>query len=272
MRPRLGAFDLVIFDWAGTMVDFGCRAPVAALTEAFALRGVTLPEAAARADMGKAKLDHVRALLERPKVRSAWIAALGRPPTERDVADLMQDLGPLMTKAAAEASALIPGAAHAARSLREAGLKIASSTGYTRDMMAPVLAHAAEQGYAPDHVTCAGETLEGRPSPLMVYKACVDLGAWPLSRVVKVDDAEAGVAEGRAAGCFTIGICASGNGVGLSYEDFYAMSLEDRAERIASARLNLQAAGADLLIDTVADLTPALLETAYLKRESGATA
>ena len=24
-------FDLVIFDWAGTMVDFGCEAPVKAL-------------------------------------------------------------------------------------------------------------------------------------------------------------------------------------------------------------------------------------------------
>ena len=32
----LQAFDLVIFDWAGTMVDFGCRAPIAALLEAFA--------------------------------------------------------------------------------------------------------------------------------------------------------------------------------------------------------------------------------------------
>lgn len=31
----LKGFDLVIFDWAGTMVDFGCRAPVAALVEAW---------------------------------------------------------------------------------------------------------------------------------------------------------------------------------------------------------------------------------------------
>ena len=52
---RLQAFDLVIFDWAGTMVDFGCCAPVVALQEAFARRGVALAEADARADMGKAK-------------------------------------------------------------------------------------------------------------------------------------------------------------------------------------------------------------------------
>ena len=57
-------FDLVIFDWAGTMVDFGCRAPVNALLEAFGRRGVSLSEQEVRRDMGKAKADHVRALLD----------------------------------------------------------------------------------------------------------------------------------------------------------------------------------------------------------------
>eukprot|EP01035_Chromulina_nebulosa_P000827 gene828-1121_t len=44
---------LVIFDWAGTMVDFGCRAPVEALLTAFGNHGVTLEETTARADMGR---------------------------------------------------------------------------------------------------------------------------------------------------------------------------------------------------------------------------
>jgi len=60
------------------------------------------------------------------------------------------------------------------------------------------------------------KTPAGRPAPLMIYKACAELGVWPLSRVVKVDDAEAGVAEGKAAGAFTVGVAASGNAVGLS--------------------------------------------------------
>jgi beta-phosphoglucomutase-like phosphatase (HAD superfamily) len=49
--PRLTqCVDLVIFDWAGTMVDFGCRAPVIALLEAFGRHGVTLTEEEARRD------------------------------------------------------------------------------------------------------------------------------------------------------------------------------------------------------------------------------
>ena len=253
-----GGFKLVIFDWAGTMVDFGCRAPIAALLEAFARRGVTLDEATARIDMGKAKADHVRALLAMPAVAAAWTSANGSSPSEADVAPLMADLGPLMRAAAAEAAELIPGAAKTVAALRAAGLQVASSTGYTRDMMGPVLVRAAEQGYAPDHLVCANETPEGRPSPLMIYKTCAELGVWPLSAVVKVDDAEAGVAEGRAAGCFTVGVSASGNSIGLSQAALEALAPADRTARLATAAASLTAAGADLVIETVADLVPAL--------------
>ncbi|MDR3511700.1 MAG: phosphonoacetaldehyde hydrolase [Caulobacteraceae bacterium] len=258
MTTGLEAFDLVIFDWAGTMVDFGCRAPVGALVAAFARHSVALDEPTARADMGKAKVDHVRALLARPEIAAAWTAANGAAPSEADVEALMADLGPLMREAAASAATLIPGAAETAAALRAAGLKIASSTGYTREMMEPVLVRAAEQGYAPDHLVCSGETPQGRPAPLMIYKACAELGVWPLSRVVKIDDSEAGVAEGRAAGCFSVGLAASGNGVGLSLEAFQALAPAEREARLAAVRASLQAAGADLVIDTVADLIPAL--------------
>lgn len=253
-HPSLADFDLVIFDWAGTMVDFGCKAPIAALLAAFERHGVALDEAAARADMGKAKDDHVRALLARLEIADAWRAANASEPDAAAVAALMADLGPLMREEAARASQLIPGAADTVAELRRRGLKVASSTGYTREMMAPVLERAAEQGYRPEHLVCAGETPQGRPSPLMIYKACAELGVWPLSRVIKVDDADAGVAEGRAAGCFTIGVAASGNGVGLSREALEALSTEEREARIAPSRAALLAAGADAVVDSVADL------------------
>ncbi len=256
-KPSLKAFDLVIFDWAGTMVDFGCCAPVQALIAAFARRGVEILDAEARVDMGQAKADHVRAILGREPMVQRWTNAVGRAPGEDDVTSLMADLGPLMTEAAQAASTLIPGALKTYQDLRAAGLKVASSTGYTRDMMQPVLAAAAAQGYAPDHLVCANETVLGRPAPMMIYKACAELGVWPLSRVIKVDDAEAGVAEGRNAGCFTIGLAASGNGVGLSKPDFDALDPAERSERIAASRKALLAAGADIVIDSVADLIAA---------------
>jgi phosphonoacetaldehyde hydrolase len=251
-------FDLVILDWAGTMVDFGCQAPVKALIEAFRQEGVAIDAAAARRDMGKSKIDHVRSMLAYAPVAEAWQARHGRAPDERDVEALMVRLGPLMREQAAAAATLIPGARATFEQLRARGIKVASSTGYTREMMAPVLARAAEQGYLPQHVVCSGETPAGRPAPLMIYKACAELGVWPLSRVVKVDDAEVGIGEGKAAGAFTVGVAASGNFVGLSLDDLDALPSSARAECIAAARQQLRAAGADLVIDSVAELIPAL--------------
>jgi phosphonoacetaldehyde hydrolase len=250
-------FDLVIFDWAGTMVDFGCEAPVTALIEAFRREGVTLEPQVARRDMGIAKIDHVRNLLREAEVAAAWQAAKGRSSDEKDVAVLMGHLGPLMRGHAAAASALIAGARQTFDGLRGLGLRVASSTGYTRDMMEPVLAQAAAQGYTPEHVVCAGETLRGRPTPLMIYKTCAELGVWPLSRVVKVDDAEVGIAEGKAAGAFTVGV-ASGNALGLSLVALQALPAPERTARLAAARDALLAAGAHVAIDSVADLIPAL--------------
>jgi phosphonoacetaldehyde hydrolase len=175
---------------------------------------------------------------------------------------LMIDLSPLMREQAARAAQLIDGAVVVVEALRAEGIKVASSTGYTREMMLPVLQAAAAQGYTPDHVVCSGETPQGRPGPLMIYQACAELGVWPLSRVVKVDDTAAGVQEGRAAGCFTVGISASGNEVGLSRDALLGLPVADRVARIGHAETSLRAAGADLVIETVAQLIVTLQSAA----------
>jgi phosphonoacetaldehyde hydrolase len=250
----------VVFDWAGTMVDFGSRAPVEALIAAFAAEGVAISAPDARRDMGRAKRDHVAAILAHPAVAAAWAEAKGAPAGEADIDRIHHALEPLMTEAAGRCSELIPGAAAVAEALRTRGVRIGSGTGYTRAMMAQILPRAAAQGYAPEVVVCAGETPSGRPSPLMTWQALIALDAWPARLCVKVDDAEVGIEEGRAAGCWTIGVAASGNGVGLSLAEFEALAEDDRRGRVDRAGAALTAAGAHLVIGTVADLPSALTE------------
>ena len=250
----------VVFDWAGTMIDFGSRAPVVALLLLFEAEGVPISEEEARADMGMAKRDHIAAILGRPRVREAWAARHGAAPGEETVDHLFAAIGPMMFEAANACAVLIPGAAEVAAQLRAAGVKIGSCTGYTREMMEGILPAAAAQGYAPDVLVCAGDTAAGRPSPLMLWKNLVELGVWPATACVKVDDAAVGIAEGRGAGVWTIGVAASGNSVGLTAEALAALPAEERAARIAHARKVLEDAGAHLVIDTVADLPAALAQ------------
>lgn len=246
----------VIFDWAGTMIDFGCMAPVDALLEVFETEGLPITPAEARADMGKAKHDHLRAILENPGVAARWQAAKGMAVSAQDVEALYEKLVPAMARAAAASARLIPGAAQAAADLRALGVKIGSGTGYTRAMMTPILAAAAEQGYAPDVVVCAGETPSGRPSPLMTWKALVELDAWPASACIKIDDAAVGITEGKLAGCWTIGLSASGNGVGMDLQSFSALSPDERLAKMTAAEAELRAAGADFVIADVSQLMP----------------
>lgn len=252
----------VIFDWAGTMVDFGCRAPVEALFEVFDAEGLAISDAEARADMGRAKLDHLRALLADPQVAARWVQAKGAAAGEADVARLYARLEVAMKAAAARSAELIAGAAETAEALRSLGVRIGSGTGYTREMMAPILERAAAQGYAPEVLVCAGETPSGRPAPLMAWKALIELDAWPAEACIKVDDAPVGIEEGRLAGCWTVGVAASGNGVGLSAAALAALPEAERRDRIEAAGALLRAAGADFIIDDVSQLMPVVHEIA----------
>jgi len=262
------AVKAVILDWAGTMIDHGCRAPVVALQRVFEQAGVAIGEAEARADMGRAKRDHIRSLLAMPRIREAWQAHYGHASSEADVTALHDAVEPEMRAAARDCATLIPGAATLAAQLDEAGIRIGSCTGYTRTMMADILPRAAEQGYSPEMVVCSGETPEGRPSPLMLWKILVELGIWPASTCVKVDDAVVGIAEGKAAGAWTVGLAASGNGVGLDHDALMALPAEERARRIEAAVAEHRAAGADYVIDSVADLWP-VLEAISARIEAG---
>lgn len=252
----------VVFDWAGTMIDFGCTAPVRALIGVFANEGLSLTETEARRDMGKAKLDHLRALFADPAISARWTGLKGARPAEADIDRLYHALVPAMTEAAAKSSTLIPGAAKAASALRDLGVRIGSGTGYTREMMADILPLAAAQGYAPDVVVCAGETPSGRPAPLMTWKALIELDAWPAQACIKVDDAPVGIEEGKLAGCWTVGLSASGNGVGLDAKALAALTAGDRAARLRVSRSALDAAGADFVIEDVSQLMPVVHEIA----------
>ena len=248
----------VIFDWAGTMVDFGCKAPVNALCDVFAAQGVPITEAEARVDMGKAKYDHVTALLNEPGVVARWTAHFGKAPELADIDHTYALVEPAMIEAAQRAAQLIPGAADTYAELLRLGVKVGSGTGYTPEMMAAIRIRAAEQGYAPDVVICAGDTPSGRPAPLMAWAALVALNVWPASAAVKVDDAPVGIAEGRQAGCWTVGIAASGNAVGLDAAQFAALDAKDRKHRVAVATAGLRAEGADFVIDDVSHLMPVI--------------
>lgn len=252
-------FKAVVFDWAGTMVDFGSFAPMGVFVKAFEQFGITATIAQARAPMGAPKWDHIRAMMDDPEIAAQWTTKYGTSPSDADVDRVYKVFVPMNEKVAADYADLIPGALDTITFLRNRGIKIGSTTGYTRSIMAHVLPVAARQGYEPDNLVCSDDLPEGRPGPLGMYKCMVDLVAYPPQAIIKVDDTAPGIKEGVAAGCVTVGLSLSGNEVGKSVEELAQMTEAEIAPLRDRATAILKAAGADYVIDTVADL-PALIE------------
>lgn len=258
--PYRGPLKAVVFDWAGTMVDHGSRAPMDAFVRAFAEFGIALSVADARGPMGLPKMDHILAIARLPHVAQAWETRHGRPFSRSDAEAVFAVFEPMTIEAVRAHAALIPGAREAAEACRARGLKIGSTTGYTRPVMAVLAPLAAAQGYTPDCLICAGDLPAGRPTPCMMYANFAQLGVFPPEAVVKVDDTAPGIAEGAAAGCWTVGVALTGNEVGLSAEELAALPEEQRVPLRTRVEAALREAGARWVIGSVAEL-PALLPT-----------
>ncbi|NJN48344.1 MAG: phosphonoacetaldehyde hydrolase [Candidatus Competibacteraceae bacterium] len=254
------AVRAVIFDWAGTVVDYGSRAPMQAFVEVFKQFKIDITIEEARIPMGLPKWDHIQALGRLPRIAEAWRRAHGREFSNADIDAIYEVFVPMNAEVIPDYAELIPGALDTVRELRNRGLKIGSTTGYVHEIMDVLVPLAAKQGFAPDCMVCAGDLAAGRPTPLMMYRCFIDLNAWPAAACVKVDDTEPGIAEGLAAGTWTVGVATTGNGFGLSPQESAALSPEEFAQRRAKSAQELEAAGAHFVIDGVSDLLPVIEE------------
>jgi phosphonoacetaldehyde hydrolase len=152
---------------------------------------------------------------------------------------------------------LIPGTLETIAELRRRGLKIGSTTGYPRIVMETLLRAAEANGYRPDCTVCADDLAAGaRPGPWMALQCVLDLKIGNVAHCIKVDDTLPGIAEGRNAGMWTVGLALSGSPAGLTRAEFEAASAEQRDALRSHVTPAFQAAGADYVIDTIADLLP----------------
>ena len=251
---------LVIFDWAGTTVDYGSFAPVAAFMAAFQANGVSITPEETRGPMGLHKWDHIRSLFQLESVASQWQETHGRGWTEQDVDAIYEAFMPIQIQKAQELSTLIPGVCECFEALKQRGILVGSTTGYPRSVAQPVIEAAAEQGYVPDCTVCADEVPQARPTPWMIYRNMEQLGVFPPSAVLKVGDTVPDIEAGRNAGVRTVGITRTGSEVGLTEAEFKALNTADADVGVKKAEAVFQKAGADHILASVAEI-PQLLSS-----------
>ena len=234
----------VIFDWAGTTIDYGCFAPVKGFIDGFKSIGVEITNEMARGPMGLMKIDHTRAIA----------AMLPDPISEEQIMRAYDVFEETLFANIEQNCNIKDHVVETVAALREQGIKIGSTTGYTSAMMDRVIPKAAEQGYSPDFCITPDQTVKGRPHPFMIWNNLMQFGISDPREAVKVGDTAVDIEEGKNADCWTVGVIMGSSELGLTQEEVAALSEGELEERKAVVRAAYYRGGADYIIDDMCDL------------------
>lgn len=246
--------EMVVFDWAGTTVDYGSSAPVHVFDKVFRKEGIILSKEQINKPMGMEKKAHIRELLSMDKVDKEWQSLKNSRWNEEDVERLYEDFETLLAEVVAEYSTPIEGVIETVAQLRNRSLKIGSTTGYTSDMMKNVVEGASKAGYSPDCIITPDIAGGSRPSPFMLFEAMKQLTVYSPKAVAKVGDTISDIKEGKNAGTWTVGLLKGSNLLGLTEEEYEGMDADELKELKDQTAEKYFASGADFVIDNITDL------------------
>lgn len=247
--------EAVIFDWAGTTVDYGSFAPVEAFMEAFKSFGIAPTIEEVRTPMGMLKWDHIHTMMKMPRITEEWNKAHGRMWSKTDVDAIYEESEKAIFRILHKFSTPKPFVLNAVAELRNRGIKIGSTTGYTIEMMEIVTKSAEEQGYKPDAWFCPNHTEnKGRPYPYMVFRNLEALGVSSVNAAIKVGDTVADIKEGKNASVISVGIIEGSSVMGYAQAEYEALSPEHKALEAERVRKVYEACGADYVISNMSEL------------------
>ena len=247
--------EAVIFDWAGTTVDYGCFAPVQAFIHAFEAYGITPTMEEVRKPMGMLKRDHIRTMLYMERVRREWNRIYGADFTEEDVDKVYQSSESGILEILKDYAKPKPYVIETVNMLRERGIRIGSTTGYTDEMMKIVIPEAKAAGYEPDcwfSPNSVGNM--GRPYPYMIFENLKQLKVTSVDHAIKVGDTVSDILEGLAAGMVSVGVIEGSSVMGLSEEEYEMLSKEEKERECRRVRKVYEEVGASYVIRDMSEL------------------
>lgn len=244
--------EAVIFDWAGTTVDYGCFAPVESFIQAFKEFGITPTVDEVRAPMGMLKWNHIKEMLSMERISNEWEKIYGRKWTDEDVDKVYEKSEKAILDCVVNFSSPKPYVVETVSKLREMGIKIGSTTGYTDEMMNIVVPKAEELGYSPDCWFSPNSVNNmGRPYPYMVFENMKKLEISSVDAVIKVGDTISDIKEGNNAGVVSVGVIEGSSVMAMSEDEFNILSDDEKAKVRNDVREKFLAAGADYVIDDI---------------------
>jgi len=284
--------DLAVVDFGGSYVDFGIFAPAVVFQKIYNDFGVPITMEEARAPMGAHKKLHLQKISEGERVREAWKEVHGQYPSQSDVDAMFKKFVPEQEAVLLQYNNLIPGSLEFLAGIRDRGIVLGSTTGYTGKMMMDIIVpDLMEKGFRQDIAVAStgdyavwnpltekfdrgkvnsrvfnlnsddkvrADFTISRPYPHMCNLNAMLAGIPFNHRAVKIGDTLPDIDEGYRAGMWTIGLAVSGNEVGMSLAEWNNTPKEQQDLLREKASERMITKGADYVVDTIADVLPVL--------------
>ncbi|MFI6477415.1 phosphonatase-like hydrolase [Nonomuraea sp. NPDC050663] len=191
--------DLAVLDIAGTTVEEH-GAVYVALEQAVRAAGGAPGVGDIQRWMGADKREAIAALLTLPGAGATLV--------EATFADFRARLDHLYRE---QPPTPLPGVPEALARLREAGVKVALTTGFDRDVTSGLLKHLGWDQGVLDAVVCVDDVAAGRPAPYMIFRAMELTGVRSTSRVLVAGDTTRDLEAGTNAGAgYVVGVLTGG--------------------------------------------------------------
>lgn len=246
---------LVVFDWAGTTVDYGCMAPVYAFKQAFESFGICVTMQEIRAPMGLSKIDHIKAMLKMSRINNEWQMKYKEFPVEANAKEIYKIFENSLLKTLADFATPKKYAIDVVNELRKNNIHIGSTTGYTKQMMQIVEKGAEGFGFKTDYIVTPEDVQNlGRPYPYMIFENMKKFKIESVSQVIKIGDTVADILEGKNAGVKTLGVIEGSSVMGFTESEFKNLSDAEKQNQIQIAKEKFINAGADAVVYDLKEL------------------
>ena len=196
-----------IFDLGGTIVDRYSKTLFLSLKNAFQKRNIRIDDRLIFKDMGLHKLNHIHEILKDPYVCLDWMNKYGHVPNNGEGKEIYNDFNEIQKLNTIEYMDIIPETKETIEYLRDQRIRTGVTTDFNKEIMNIVKYKLTDDMiYIDNYVSSTCLNRPSRPHPYMIYENMKKLQIKNPKSVIKVDDTQKGIKEGKNAGCITVGV------------------------------------------------------------------
>lgn len=248
-----------IFDLGGTIVDRYSITPLKSLIETFKRHNINISNDLIFKDMGIDKKIHIENILDDTNVYQEWFKQYKRNPEYDDVLKLHQTFKNIQIKKSHKID-IIPETYNVFEYLKKNNIKIGCTTGFDKNN-ADIIGNVLNNNICKlDNIVSSTCVEKSRPHSDMIYKNMRDLEVSNPKTMIKIDDTNIGIKEGKNAGLWTVGIARWSTYMNVLPENINNMNDVVIGERLEKSKEKLKQSQPDFIIETLDEL-PNIIET-----------